>query len=92
MGIIAMKWVETSTHSFIVKIWLEETAEESGEAKWRGCVTHVSSGERRYVESFDAIASFIAGYLEAMGVRFGLIAQLKHWLRRWREPRNDRVE
>ena len=85
-----MKGVETSTHSFIVKIWLEETLEQSSEARWRGCVTHVSSGERRYVESFEAIASFIASYLEVMGVRFGLIAQLKQWLLRWRIPRDDR--
>ena len=87
-----MKWVETSTHSFIVKIWLEETVEQSSEAKWRGRVTHVNSGERRYVESLDAVASFIATYLEAMGVRFGLIAQLKHWLLRSKEPRHDREE
>jgi hypothetical protein len=87
-----MKGVETSTHSFIVKIWLEETAEQSSAAKWRGCVTHVSSGTRRYVESLDAMASFIATYLEAMGVRFGLIAQLKHWLLRRRGPRDGHAE
>lgn len=87
-----MKGVEPSTHSFIVKIWLEETAEQSSEAKWRGCVTHVSSGTRRYVESLDAVASFIATYLEAMGVRFGLIAQLKHWLLGRRGPRDDYEE
>lgn len=87
-----MKGVETTTHSFIVKIWLEETVEQSSEAKWRGRVTHVNGGERRYVESLDAIASFIATYLEAMGVRFGLIAQLKHWLLRSKEPHHDREE
>jgi hypothetical protein len=87
-----MKGVETSRHSFIVKIWLEETVEQSSAAKWRGCVTHVSSGERRYVESLDSIASFIAAYLKVMGVRFGPMAQLKHWLLGWNRPLDDREE
>ena len=36
-----------STLSFIVRIWVEETAEESGRSSWRGHITHVPSGERR---------------------------------------------
>jgi hypothetical protein len=78
-----MTCVETSTHSFIIKIWLEETVEQSGEAKWRGSITHVSSSERRYVESLEAITEFIAGYLEAMGVNPVQKATRK-WLRRLR--------
>lgn len=58
---------ETTTHSFIVKIWLEEMIEESGVAKWRGHITHVPDGVRRYVESLDEISTFIGGYSRAMG-------------------------
>ena len=62
-----MDLYEVNTHSFIVKIWLEESAEEAGRAKWRGYITHVSSGERRYLEDLNEILLFIAPYLEQMG-------------------------
>lgn len=55
-----------TSHSFIVKIWLEETAVEAGQAKWRGHITHVPDGVRRYVESLDDISTFISAYLKAM--------------------------
>jgi hypothetical protein len=60
---------DSAPQSFIVKIWLEETAEEAGRATWRGHITHVPSGERRYLQRLDEIARFIAPYLQAMGVR-----------------------
>jgi len=68
---------EPDTQSFIVKVWLEETVEEEGRAKWRGHVTHAMSGERRYLESLSGIASFIRPYLERWGVRFGLLRRLR---------------
>lgn len=55
-----------TSHSFIVKIWLEETGEESGQTKWRGHITHVPDGVRRYVEGLDEISTFIGAYLKAM--------------------------
>jgi hypothetical protein len=61
---------ESSNQSFIVKIWLEETAEEADRATWRGHVTHVPSGQRRYIKDLDGITAFIAPYLEEMGVEF----------------------
>ncbi len=57
-------------HSFIIKIWLEEVADEADQAVWRGHITHVPSGERRYVKTLEDIATFIVPYLEAMGVKF----------------------
>ncbi len=57
------------SHSFIVKVWLEESAEEAGEAAWRGHVTHVPSQERRYLHTLDDIVDFMAPYLERMGVQ-----------------------
>lgn len=64
-----MDLFEFNTHSFIVKIWLEETAEEVGQATWRGHITHVPSGERRYVQDMDEITAFITPYLERLGAK-----------------------
>jgi len=58
-----MDLVEPSTHSFIVKMWLEETAEEAGRELWRGHITHVPGGERRYVKDLQEVSEFIASYL-----------------------------
>jgi hypothetical protein len=64
-----MEHFEATTHPFIVRIWLEESAEEADRATWRGYVTHVPSGERRYIHALDEIVAFIAPYVESMGVR-----------------------
>lgn len=75
---------EVTTHPFIVKIWLEETAEEAGRAMWRGHVTHVPSGERCYLKNLRDITAFIAPYLQSMGVRSGIRWRMGQWLKRWK--------
>lgn len=62
--------LDDGSHSFVVKIWLEETQGESGQAKWRGHVTHVLTGERIYFEKMGIIIDFIIPYLEEVGVKF----------------------
>jgi len=57
------------SHSFILKVWLEESLEDAEEAVWRGHVTHVPSQERRYLQTLDDIIDFVGPYLEQMGVR-----------------------
>lgn len=64
--------IEPNTHSFIVKIWLEETAQEAGVARWRGHVTHVPSGDRHYVRDLSDVTALFASYLQDMKVRLGL--------------------
>jgi hypothetical protein len=59
--------LESDVQSFIVRVWLEETAEEAGWATWRGHITHVPSGERRYLRQLDDITTFIASYLDGIG-------------------------
>lgn len=61
---------ETKTHSFIIKIWFEESADEANRATWRGHITQVPSGERGYLVNLDEIKIFIRPYLEEMGVSF----------------------
>ena len=64
-----MNMLESARQSFIIRVWLEETAEEAHQAKWRGHITHVPSGQRHYLETLAEISPFIAPYLQAMGVR-----------------------
>ena len=71
-----MEQTETTTHSFIIRIWLEETALEAGKARWRGHITHIPSNERSYLNNhLEGIATFIVPYLEAMGVRFNHVRE-----------------
>ena len=58
-----MDHTETQTHSFIIRIWLEEAEERL----WRGHVTHVPSGKRQYVETLEGISHFLDAYLQQMG-------------------------
>jgi hypothetical protein len=59
--------LETKSHSFVVKIWLEETVAEDGRVTWRGYITHVPSKERMYFEDLKTISRFILPYLKKMG-------------------------
>jgi hypothetical protein len=75
-----MDLFESNTHSFIIKIWLEETVEEAGRAMWRGHITHVPNGERRYLKELDSISTFIMPYLHEMGVKFDMRWRVRQWL------------
>jgi len=65
---------ESVTHSFIVRIWLEE----DDRTRWRGHITHVPSGDRQYVERLADIVDFIAPYVE--GMKLGKVSRFKRWL------------
>jgi hypothetical protein len=71
---------ELVAHSFVLKIWQEETTEESGRAAWRGRITHVASGESRYVQTLEDVTSFVVMYLSAMGVRPSIGCRMLEWL------------
>ena len=77
-----MEPLEPDARSFIVKVWVEERAAEGGKGVWRGHITHVPSGERRYLKNLGEIEDFIAPHLEEMGVKLGMRWQLRRWLRR----------
>ena len=61
-----MEEPEVQIHSFVLKFWLEEVDEETGQVVWRGHITHVASGERRYLKELNDIIGFIAPYLQRM--------------------------
>ncbi|HLG78010.1 MAG TPA: hypothetical protein VKX46_16465 [Ktedonobacteraceae bacterium] len=74
-----MDEMESPAQSFIVRVWVEERAEGAGRGVWRGHVTHVSSGRRRYLDNLDDIGDFILPYLKEMGVK----PRRRWWMRRW---------
>jgi hypothetical protein len=73
-----------NTQAFIVRIWREPREFEGAPAIWRGVVTHVSSGEDRYIKELDEVITFIAPYLEQIGVELKPPGPLRQWLNRWR--------
>ena len=73
---------EYKAHSFIVKVWIEEAANQSERTTWRGRITHVPGGERRYLQDLNEVALFIAPYLGAIGERPRLWERVKRWLSR----------
>ena len=82
--------LELQRHSFIVRFWLEEASRHC-DSTWRGSVTHVPSGECRYVSDLDEISSFMAKYLSQMGAVVES-RRYKNWLR-WlrRKTRQVRI-
>lgn len=59
---------EARIQSFIVKIWLEEAAQADRPARWRGSLTHIPSGKRRYFQNLDEIQATLVPYMEGMGL------------------------
>ncbi|HET7035602.1 MAG TPA: hypothetical protein VFI42_07980 [Thermomicrobiaceae bacterium] len=58
-----MQPAEAEVHSFIVKFW-RESAWPPDSPLWRGHVTHVPSGARRYVQDYTALLDFMRLYLQ----------------------------
>ena len=81
--------VEFNTHSFVIKIWLEVTPTETKKPSWRGHITHIPSGERRYVTNLFCIFTFIIRYLKTMGIKFGRFWWIKDWIASRNFPIND---
>jgi hypothetical protein len=75
-----MDSLEPDAQSFIVKVWVEDSAGKTGRGVWHGHITHVPSHERHYLKDLGEIEDFIAPHLEAMGVKLGLRWQLRRWL------------
>ncbi len=61
--------IESNTHSFVIRIWLEDPPDEETAGQWRGHITHVRSGERRYLRDLDDILTQISPYLEEWGLK-----------------------
>ncbi|HEV2579566.1 MAG TPA: hypothetical protein VGT44_01840 [Ktedonobacteraceae bacterium] len=77
-----MDLVEAETQSFIVKVWVEDSAKDTQQGVWHGHITHVPSHERRYLKNLGEIEDFIAPHLEEMGVQLSRSWRLRRWLMR----------
>jgi hypothetical protein len=75
-----MEPADTRIFSVIVKIWVED----SGQTTWHGRVTHVPSGEQRYVRDLDEIGLFVGQFLEQFQVRLGACWRIRKALQRRR--------
>ena len=67
-----MHWIESEVselHSFVVRIWLEERASETGAATWRGHVTHIPSGRRQHFDDVREVQELIVPYLTGTNVQ-----------------------
>ena len=58
-----MEEPEEQTHSFVLKFWLEEIDDATGEPVWRGHITHVASGKRQHLQGLEGVLDFIAEHL-----------------------------
>lgn len=67
--------------SFVVKVWVEDIADEGGRGVWHGHITHVPSHKHRYLKNLSEIEDFIAPYLEEMGVKLEKRGRVKRWLK-----------
>jgi len=77
-----MEPLETVTHSFIVKIWLEQSSDSTHDVVWRGHITHIPSGNRAYVANLVSIIIFLLPYLRLLGVKTSLRWRIVRWLMR----------
>ena len=64
-----------------MKVWVEVPAEVD-QVSWRGHITHVPSGDKKYIKDLDGITLFIGKYLRQMGVQVKLRRQLADQLKR----------
>ncbi|MGH2493868.1 MAG: hypothetical protein ACRDIV_04105 [Ktedonobacteraceae bacterium] len=72
---------EPNAQSFIVKVWVEDSAEKNGRGVWHGHITHVPDHERHYLKNLGEVEDFIAPHLEEMGVKLRRRWRLKSWLK-----------
>jgi hypothetical protein len=73
--------IQPDTHSFIVKVWLNEHRRDGGRPGWHGRITHVPTGHHHHFSQVKGIAVFITPYLHQLGVRPTLSWKVRQWLR-----------
>ena len=75
---------ESSTHSFLLRLWVTDRSRVTDQVAWRGQIIHVSSDKRQTLNDLNDITIFLMPYLAEMGVQREKCAWVKQWLRRLR--------
>jgi len=73
---------ESALHSFIIKLWLEADCNQSEPNVWRGYITHVPTGDRRYLKRLSDITDFVQEYVHDKHDRKDLRSRARNWLKR----------
>jgi len=81
---------QDNTHSFILKVWVEGSSKDGKPVIWRGHITHVPSGERRYLKDMGDIALYVASYLEEVNAKPDRWRRMRQWLNKWKLLRLSR--
>jgi hypothetical protein len=74
------QFIESDTHSFIIKIWVDDRDEESGRVTWRGHITHVASSQRQYFAGLSGLIAFLLPYFKALKIRVPIFWWIFQWL------------
>ena len=77
-----MDLAESTLHSFIIKLWLESDSNKNEENGWRGFITHVPSGDRRYIKRLSDITDFVQEYLDDTRGQTNSKSRARNWLKR----------
>lgn len=56
--------MDASIFSYVVRIWKEELASEKRQTVWRGHITPIPEGKRRYFSDINEIPALIAAHLK----------------------------
>ena len=64
-----MELFEDKNHSFTIRLWSEEKVSDVEQDAWRGHITHVMSGKRKYLQNLEDISIFIRPYLSNKGLK-----------------------
>ena len=84
-----MDLLENNTHSFVVKISVEEGIEEGEKAKWQGNVMHVATGHNYTFTKWEKMEDFLKSYLEVMLSSGSKFARNYWWSRHQSYPTDD---
>lgn len=59
---------EARTHIFVIKIWLEDTADDLNLPIWRGHITHIPSDKRYPLKGMGDLIPLIIPFLDEIGI------------------------
>lgn len=71
---------ELLSDAFMIRFWLEDTAQNNKATPWHGQITHVSSGESRYIKDLHGLLDYAVHFLKSMGARIGWDWRIRSWL------------